>query len=416
VASESNERTRHLAFFTELASMDEREPSWRAVSAGLVVLRLLDAWIHEGAAAVAADGWGVRSVRAAVEEMPAGMPAQVILGGVVDALTSSRGGDLHAVAPRLMAYARGLDLDAQWGLAADVYETVIAHVDPVEDADVLVNAMLRRAHCLRQLGEHEVALEAFQSAADVARSSGDVSGSLRARIGEAKLVMSRGNLPAADRLLEQTVATATAHGLLEVRSLATHDRSQIAHLRSQFDVAVKLAHDALRDSTNECERDRILSDLAGSFYMMGVKSSANDAFLVLASTAREQSARWVATINLMELASEAGTSLQFERYRQQLASAKLPPLLRAQFELHAGRGYQTLGEMDAGRTWLERAVATATAHSLNQIVFEAEQALTRRAPSGTPSRESVVEEVPEFLSDIVVELREMRELAGSPGR
>ena len=65
------------------------------------------------------------------------------------ALTSSRGGDLHAVAPRLMAYARSLDLDAQWSLAADVYETVIAHAHPVEDSDVAVNALLRRAHLVR---------------------------------------------------------------------------------------------------------------------------------------------------------------------------------------------------------------------------------------------------------------------------
>ena len=111
--SETPENMRHQAFFTELAALEDADPSWRAVTAGLVVLRLVDAWIEEGAAVVAADSWGVRSVRAAIEDMPAGMPARTLLAGVVEALTSARGGDLHAVAPRLMAYARSLDLDAQ---------------------------------------------------------------------------------------------------------------------------------------------------------------------------------------------------------------------------------------------------------------------------------------------------------------
>ncbi|HEY2066024.1 MAG TPA: hypothetical protein VGG84_08680, partial [Gemmatimonadaceae bacterium] len=43
---------RHLPFFAELASLDEADPNWRSVSAGIVVLRLVDAWIEEGAAAV----------------------------------------------------------------------------------------------------------------------------------------------------------------------------------------------------------------------------------------------------------------------------------------------------------------------------------------------------------------------------
>jgi hypothetical protein len=103
VASQTPENMRHLPFYTELASLEDGDPSWRAVTAGLVVLRLVDAWVEEGAGVMAADSWGVRSVRAVIDDMPARMPARTLLGGVVEALTSTRGGDLHAVAPRLMA-------------------------------------------------------------------------------------------------------------------------------------------------------------------------------------------------------------------------------------------------------------------------------------------------------------------------
>jgi len=412
VAFDTTENMRHLPFFTELASLGGEDPSWRSVTAGLVVLRLVDSWIEEGAAAVSADSWGVRSVRAAIEDMPAGVPARTILTSVVDALTSAHGGDLHAVAPRLMAYARSLDLDASWALAADVYETVIAHAHPIEDSDVAVNALLRRAHCLRELGDLQAAMAAYATASQVARANNDMMSDLRSRIGEAKIHAAKGNLPAADAILEKTAAEAAEHELTEVRSIASHDRSYIAHLRGQYDAAVRFAYDAMRDSASERERDRILGDLAGSFYMLGLKSAARDAFLILANTAREQYMRWTATINLMELAAEEGVSIQFERYRQQLSGETLPPMLQAQFELHVGRGYQAFGEYDTARPWLERAARTASAHSYNQLAFAAEESLARKPQPVEPSQ-STPFEVASDVEEIAEQLREMRELAGA---
>ena len=66
-------------------------------------------------------------------------------------------------------------------------------------------------------------------------------GTLRARIGEAKVLAEKGNLPAADEMLESAAALAGEHSLGEVRSAATHDRSHVAILRGQYDVAVRFA-------------------------------------------------------------------------------------------------------------------------------------------------------------------------------
>ena len=115
---DQREGARHLPFFSELASLEDGDPSWRTVSAGLVVLRLVDTWIEEGAAAVAANGWGLRSVEAAIEEVEAGLPARSVLQSVVSALKSSPSNDMRAIAPRLLAYGRALDLEAKWALAA----------------------------------------------------------------------------------------------------------------------------------------------------------------------------------------------------------------------------------------------------------------------------------------------------------
>jgi hypothetical protein len=113
----------------------------------------------------------------------------------------------------------------------------------------------------------------------------------------------------------------------------------------------------------------------------------------------------------MELAADEGVRLPFERYRQQLSVAVLPPLLQVQFELHVGRGYQTMGEAELAQSWLERAADTAASHSFNKLVFEAEDALsknTRRAER-TPA---AAFEVPEDVGRIANEIRALRELAG----
>ena len=45
VTPETTEQLRHAAFFSELSSLGDSDSSWRAVTAGLVVLRLVDAWV-----------------------------------------------------------------------------------------------------------------------------------------------------------------------------------------------------------------------------------------------------------------------------------------------------------------------------------------------------------------------------------
>ena len=45
-----NRTLHHPAFFQALAGMEESSTAWPATAAGLVVLRLVEAWLEEGAA------------------------------------------------------------------------------------------------------------------------------------------------------------------------------------------------------------------------------------------------------------------------------------------------------------------------------------------------------------------------------
>ncbi len=337
------EGARHLPFFAELASMEDGDANWRSVSAGLVVLRLVDAWIEEGAAAVTADGWGVRSVEAAVEEMPSGEPARAVLRSILNAVRSSPTSDTHAIAPRLMAYARSLDLDAKFELAADVYETIIAHVHPVEESDVAIAAHLRLGYCHRTLGALDEAAQSYEAASAIARNVDDMFGILRAQIGAAKIAMARGNMPSAERLLDDTISQAAEReDLVDVRAMALQDRADVAFHRGRYDIAVELAYASLELTRDPRDRDRLLGGIAGAFYMLGVRSAARDAYLIIESTTQEEYLRWSASINLMEIAARDGSMPVFERYRRALATQPFPPVLEAQFYLQAAESYEAL--------------------------------------------------------------------------
>lgn len=400
---DSLKRVRHLPFFTELASLEERDPSWRAVSAGLVLLRLIDAWIEEGPAVVAADGWGARSVAASLEEIPVGMPARAILMSVLDVLTSARTVDMHAVAPRLMAYARTLDADAKWNLAADIYETVIAYTHPTHDSDDAISAHVRLSYCRRQLGELDAAEDIALQAGRIALAAGDLVGSLHARIAEAKVSIARGNYPRAEVMLDDTIRRAEVADLQKFRANVVQERADVAHLKGEYEFAIRLGYEALDKLADERLRDRMLGDIAGAFYKLGIRSAARDAYSLLSVTAQEQYVRWTSTINLMEIAADDGSLPVFERYRRHLDAVALPPLLHAQFLLHAGEGLFRLGDPEGARRNLTEAIAFAAEYGYNRLVFQAEEQLEKLSdiPRVMPAETAM----PAALATIAREIR-----------
>ena len=400
---------RHLPFFAELANLEDGDPAWRSVSAGLVVLRLVDAWIAEGAAAVAADGWGVRSVEAAIEEMPAGQPARAVLRSVVDALKDSPAGDMHAIAPRLMAYARALDLDAKFSLAADVYETVIAHVHPVDESDVAIAAHLWLAYCQRSLGALDQSARSYEAAGAIAHDVGDMFGILRSRIGAARIAVARGNMPNAEVLLDETIAIASEReDLVEVHAHALQDRADVAFRRGRYDLAVELAYRSLELTKDPINRDRLLSDVAAAFYMLGVRSAARDAYIIVEATAQEQYQRWMASINLMEIAARDGSYPLFERYRRSLATMPFPPAQEAQYYLQVAESYEALSQPAAAITAGLRARGIAESYGFNETLFMADAVLARMERGEGVVISGPEVPVPDSLREIASTINERR--------
>jgi hypothetical protein len=245
----STGKLRHVAFFEELGQCDDVQERWREVTAGLVVLRLVDAWLQQGSRSVTGDGWSMAAARAAVSDISQGAPVRAILDSVLSVLTDSSRVDMHALTPRLLAYGQTLEYGSAWTLAADVYTTVIEHTDPVEDSESAIAARL--GFCLRISGDVDGASNAYQMAGDVAAAANDMMGVLRSRIGGAKVAIVKGNLPQAETILDETIDAAAEQGFRAVESTALHDRALTAGLRGDYELAIKLAYRAL---VRRCER------------------------------------------------------------------------------------------------------------------------------------------------------------------
>jgi tetratricopeptide (TPR) repeat protein len=241
--------------------------------------------------------------------------------------------------------------------------------------------------------------------------SGDIVSVLRARIHEANMAMDRGNIPRAQSILDETIQNATANALVDVRARALHSRAVVAMKRGEFEHGIRLAYEALRDQAQPSERDRVLSDIATAFYDLGMRSAARDAYLILAATAQEQYQRWIATINLLECAAADGREPIFEQYRRELADVSLPVSLACHYHFYVGEGYRLFRRLDQSRAALQRSLAIASQHGINEMVIRAERALQQVGDAGVV----IIAETPapsEEIAEVASAIREMRELVG----
>jgi tetratricopeptide (TPR) repeat protein len=363
----------HLPYFEQLAELANDCAEWRSVSAALVVLRLFDSWMQEGAGVVSQEAPGLQAVRVQIASMDVRDSNRRLLASTVDSMVTAQDPRIVTVAPRLMAYGRELQEAAKWTLAADIYRTVLAYATPVQDSETVIAANMQLGRCLRVLAEWEESLSCFAAASQVATMTNDVMSILRARIQEANIAIDRGNLPHAESLLDETILRAKESGFTEVRATATHDRALVEFRRGRFEDAVVLQFEALKGVRSQMARDRVLNDLGASFAQLGVFSAARDAYLVVAATAREQYMRWTATLNLLDVAVHERREPLFEQYRRDLDGASLPPALQTYYYLYMAQGYRAFDQPALAKAAISRAIEVASQNQLGQLRFEAEQ-------------------------------------------
>lgn len=381
--------TRHLAFYEALATLDEQSVEWSEAAAGLSALRMIDAWMEEGVAAVESSAWGVQTQVIALEELPSHSVTRTMLTRIREALRDAPPGEMRTVAPSLFAYGRALDIEGHWGQAAVVFHTLISYANPETEADVLANAYFQFAVSQRKLGRTDEAFECYALASAFGVTAHDQVVVLRSQIGAGKIATERGNLPRARALFDDVIArTATDPALQQVHAMALHDRGGVAYRTKQYDEAIVYAYQAREIITDPLDRDRSMSDIASGLMELGAMDAARDAYLIVESTAQEAALRWTARMSLMDIAARCGREAEFDQWYGQLAQATLGPCAEAEFYYYAAKSFESLGHVEEAEAACRRAYVIATEHGFHQIAFDADT-VAKRLRHKVPERAAV---------------------------
>ena len=403
---------RHQSYFDTLGSMQEDSASWRAVFAGLSVLRLVDAYTDTGSSVDPANWAQLHSVRTAIEAVGEGDPVRGVLTNVLEEVTKRRKID-DTVSASLLAYGRALDYQAAWGLAIDVFSVVAKMTAPERNPKLAVEAHVAVGGASRRNGDWEISARAYSQAAYIADTLGDRQGVLTVQVGIANTYMAKGNLPQAQTILDDVLVQARDQELPQVQAIALHSRAALAQRKGDHSEGLKLAHEALNLTTNAVEREVVLDDIAAMFTELGLRDAARDTHLVLAATSQSKMVQAQSTINLMELASIDGMVEAFDSYARELSHARLSPWLRAHYLLFLGEGMDRLGRRDASEEALKEAISFAEANQIHQVSFRAQSALSEVRVAARPSKPFVAPPtwVPEEVGTVVRAMSELRRTA-----
>lgn len=361
---------KHLAFLEAADALPADAPDRLSYTASFLTLRLFDEWMASGALLADPEFPAHAAARTAVAALSQDTEVQTSLQRILDAVTMLHDPDAQPVLPRLYAFGGLLEHRGAAAMACDVYSTISRYVDGRAHLDLAFDALMKQGQCRRNGGELDWAERAYESAGMLAGRARDRSRVLLARIGEAKVLWMRGNLPAADAALEKIVEEAAALGDQRVQAVALHDQAGVARHRGDLPRAVRLAFESFKRSVDDNDRERVLNDLGNFLGLTGAFDSARHALTAMAQGARQQESRWVAQHNLMDLATREGSELRFEQHRRQLEKEPLPMRHAIAFARDAGRGLASFGRLDEAEPYLRRGLAMATEAGMHQAEFE----------------------------------------------
>jgi tetratricopeptide (TPR) repeat protein len=403
----------HQAYFEFLAGSDRNAPAWDPVLAGLGVLRLIDSRVSDESPGTT-DWASLESTRSAVAALNEGDPIRSILFTLIDAVA---GGNIQreVIGRGLLAYGRALNFEGRWALACDVLGAADRIAGAPHNARISIESSIALGAASRRMGDWDTSAHAYARAAHLADTLGDNAATLLVEIGRATTHMVRGNLPAAESMLESAIGQARASGLNDVLGRGLHLRATIAIQREAYADAARVGYEALEVMTDLTARDGLISDIAAAFAGLGLRDAARDGYLIVAATAQSQWVRWQATLNLMELAALDDREADFDAYAREMGSAPLDPRLRAHYYVFLGAGQQRFGKDAEAEMSFAEGLAVAEKNQFHQIAHEATIALASLKSHEAPRRALVTPpaDVPLSLRKIALELSDLREAAMS---
>jgi len=368
----------HRAYIEALADAPEGSPAWHAIVAGYAALQLFECWLNGGLGKTPPSMLEMQRIWRYIDSVPETRIERRCLAQLVDSIETALVASPDDVEERradvaraVVCYARLLQYDAQWGLAADVHSALMDYARFANDTPRLLDSMLMRGYSLRMAGRLDEASAAYAALRSAAEQAHDERYRLESHLSDAKIAIERGNYPVARDLLDRTIAEARKTECWIVVSKGLTDRARVAAMQGDLELALECSHKALELTVDPHGRERILANIALTFAQMGLREAARDAGLLVVGTAQDRTTRLTATITLMELAYLDARELVFEQYRRELARETMAPNVEASFLETSTLGLRRFGRIAEAQRTAERMLDVASRHELHEHVMKA---------------------------------------------
>jgi hypothetical protein len=356
----------HEAYLDTLRSTRSTTAEWRAVLAGFLVLRLIDAWLDDDGHLVPRDSAGLHAVQEALAGMRDKDRERPILCELVDMVIQSEHSGVQSIASQMFNYGQILHFTNQWGLALDVFASLLSHALAVQDQLTSIWAAIRLGLVLNQLGQMDSSQDAYTLASQWALSTNRLDLYCIAYRGIALNYMYLGHCNEAERIIDTTIVEAEAHGLTDILAAGLHTKSALEVSRGHYGAAIQLGETALTYMDRPEVKDRLLVNLGGAFVGSGDHIIAKKILSSVVQRTEEDQTRQRALINLLEIAAKDRDRVAFDRRRCELHGTLVLPDLQAHYHLYLGKGHHIFENPIAARDAWQDAYTIAMAHGLAQ--------------------------------------------------
>jgi tetratricopeptide (TPR) repeat protein len=368
----------NIAFLNRLAS-SRSDAEFARTATGLAALQVYDSiktngfdpFVHQDAlqrVSLEIEGMeGETSLRTALESVVQALPFWDTDGRV-------RVGR-RAVYTSLLVYGQVLGDEGAWEIAESIYSLVGTDSELDGETWLAAEARLLMGRASRMCADWDASRIAYRRAYELGMEAGDISLALRSRIGEANNLWSRGDFPAAMRLLDITArrARASCPPVLPRVILAL---AGVANAAGEYERAIHLAYGLLESISDDDDlRYQTLVDLAIFLTDYGLPPVAAAALRIVERAAPEPRVRRQAKLNLFFLAAQDDDEAAFNTLRAELDAEPFSAREKTQYALFAARGLRQFKKFDEAQASVERAIQLADQCQLFQLLFEAEAEL-----------------------------------------
>jgi hypothetical protein len=175
-------------------------------------------------------------------------------------------------------------------------------------------------------------------------------------------------------------------GLREVQSMAYADLGAVCATQGLRMEAMQANYQAFRLSEDTLQRMRVLGDLGVCLLALGASEAARLAFEIVVDSNTSFHVRTNAVLELMDLESQVGNRVAFERRRTQAEEVRdrMMPSLAADYHFKTGVGLARFGRYKRAKGLLSAGQQLAEEHGLNvwYFKFESELAAVEAAEAG----------------------------------